>query len=73
MIDKHLYLLSEQKELKNILAEIPKENIIERLGFEARLKDVEEQHTEYMQILRLMQSRLFLMLSLLCWLGLLKN
>lgn len=43
MIDKHLYLLSEQKELKNILAEIPKENIIERLGFEARLKDVEEQ------------------------------
>lgn len=37
MITRHTALLSEVQELKNILVQIPAENVIERLSFESRL------------------------------------
>ena len=43
MRKEYLSLLSEKSELESIIAQIPKDNVIERLSFEARLKYVNGQ------------------------------
>ncbi|PAT35320.1 hypothetical protein [Vandammella animalimorsus] len=41
MANTYLFLASEIKELESLLAEIPQENVIERLGLESRLKSAQ--------------------------------